>query len=195
MNIDNAPASIAIAILAGGQSRRMGQDKASLMLDGQSWLERMIDAARTISPSVAVVGRGGARADIGWLSDEAPGLGPMGGLRTALAHLNQPVLLVGCDMPRVDASALGWLMRAAQESGAKYGVATRRQGRIEPLFSVYDPAVLGRIDARIAAQKLSLRALIEAGGFDFVEPPQSVGERLLNINTPQELRKFLDPED
>lgn len=194
MTLSNPPAPITIAILAGGQSRRMGQDKASLQLGGQSWLARLVDAALAVSPSVAVVGRAGARAGIHWLCDDTPGLGPMGGLRTALANLGQPVLLVGCDMPRVDAEALGWLMRVARTSGAAYGLATQRGGQIEPLFSVYDPAVLPRVDARIAAGDLSLRRLIAAGGFDRVEPPPSVGERLLNINTPGELREFLGPK-
>ena len=49
-----------------------------------------------------MIGRTKGRADIRWLSDDVPGLGPMGGLRTALAHLKQPVLLVGCDMPHSD---------------------------------------------------------------------------------------------
>jgi molybdopterin-guanine dinucleotide biosynthesis protein A len=190
MMIENAANHISIAILAGGRSRRMGRDKASLDLGGETWLERIIDAALEVSRSVVVVGRHGARDDIAWLQDEEPGLGPLGGLRTALAHLGRPVLLVGCDMPRVNADALGWLLDISEKSGAELGVATRRDGQIEPLFSVYRPAALERIDARMAAGRLSLRRLIDEGGFEIVEPSPAVRERLLNINTPEELAEF-----
>ena len=66
--IHNRPA---IAITAGGQSRRMGRDKAELEIHGKTLLDRMIDEAKQACESVAVVGRMGERDDVVWLEDEA----------------------------------------------------------------------------------------------------------------------------
>lgn len=185
---------IAIAILAGGQSRRMGQDKALLKVGDTTLLERIIDVAQRLTPTVAVIGRTGERDDTRWIQDDAPGFGPLGGLKTALTHLDQPVILLACDMPRVDAAALQWLLEHARESAAEHGVATLRDGAFEPLFSFYRPALLPRIDAQLATRRLSLRRLIESGDFTRLDAPAPVGAKLLNINTPSELGALGDLE-
>lgn len=178
---------IAIAILAGGQSRRMGQDKALLKIDNITLLDRTIDTARQVSDTVAVIGRQGAREDVGWLEDDAPSLGPIGGLKTALTHLNQPLILLACDMPQIDVDALKWLYEQALRSVAAHGFATEHGAQVEPLFSLYRPAVLPAVAAQIAAQRLSLRRLIEGHLFEHRKAPAQVAKKLLNINTPQDL--------
>lgn len=183
----------AIAILAGGQSRRMGRDKALLEYGGTTLLDRMINAAQKVTDTVAVIGRSGEREDILWLEDDAPGFGPLGGLKTALKRLDQPLILLACDMPKVDVDALEWLLEKARKSNAEHGVATTRDGQIEPLFSLYRPALLAHIDAPIAARRLSLRRLIERRDFTCLEAPPRIAQKLLNINTPQDLAALPSP--
>jgi molybdopterin-guanine dinucleotide biosynthesis protein A len=180
----------AITIMAGGRSRRMGRDKAELELDGQTLLDRMIDQALQVSETVAVVGRRGERDDVVWMEDDEPGLGPLGGLKTALVHLQQPVLLVACDMPRVDADALCWLLDSVQQQAGAHGLVTTRDGQAEPLFSVYRPAVLPLVEEHIAAGRLSVRRLIEGGAFELVEAPGEVVGKLVNVNTPGEFEEL-----
>lgn len=175
----------AVAIMAGGQSRRMGRDKAQLELDGQTLLDRLIDAANTTPDTVLVVGRTGERDDVEWVEDEEPGQGPLGGLKTALCHLDRPVALVACDMPLLDADALAWLLEAFEHAGP-HGLAATRDGRLEPLFSIYTPAALDLVEERLAAGQRSLRRLITAGDFARIEAPSEVAEKLANINTPEE---------
>ncbi len=177
----------AIAITAGGKSRRMGRDKAALELGEKTLLDRMIDEALEASDTVAVVGRIGEREDVAWLEDDQPGLGPLGGLKTALSHLDRPVLLVAVDMPLVDADALGWLLDEFGHSAGEHGLATMRDGQIEPLFSVYTPAVLELVEERIAAGRRSARRLIEGGEFGRVEASGEVAGKLANVNRPEEL--------
>lgn len=168
----------------------MGRDKALIQINGESQIDRVIDAALAVSDEVCVVGRQGARADITWLLDETPGLGPMGGLKTALSWLNRPVLLVACDMPRLDEAALRWLNEEFSRSSAACGLAVSRDGRFEPLFSVYSPELLGLIDRSLEAGRLSLSRLIARAEFDQVELPEELAKKLLNINTPEELARF-----
>lgn len=124
-----APAPITIAILAGGASRRMGRDKAALVLDGRTLLQRAIDTALSVSPRVLVVGGANGSAAFGeevsvsattkrgdgphFLADTLAGQGPLGGLATALGRAASPVLLLACDMPLLTAGALAWLVHEA----------------------------------------------------------------------------------
>lgn len=103
------------AVLAGGQSRRFGSDKAQAVVGGRT----MLDAARALLPPFVaeVVVIGGGRAGIDAVPDApAPGLGPLGGLCGALLHARargyQTVLSVPCDTPDLPAEALAALLDA-----------------------------------------------------------------------------------
>lgn len=181
---------VAIAVLAGGESRRMGRDKASIELGGASLLERISYVANLVAPTV-VIGREqppNFEFDrIPFLEDRNPGLGPIGGLQTALLHFDIPVVLIGCDMPLVDPDSLTWLIDAFEGSQAEHGVATIRNEEVEPLFSVYRHACLALIEDMVSDGQRSLRRLIERGDFGELDAPRSVANRLVNVNTPEEL--------
>ena len=183
-----------VAILAGGESRRMGTDKAALLFGGLSLLERTARTALFAGLTVLVVGR--ARPD-GWQTpkvdfvlDAAPGRGPLGGLEMAMNHAGGPVLAVACDMPLLTSEALVWLRDRAAASTSEHGLVVLNEGQWEPLFSVYAPACLPLIESRLAAGRLSLHGLIEAGEFARADAPGWVAAQLVNINTPEELRRL-----
>ena len=192
-------AALAVCILAGGASERMGRDKAKIMVEGQALLDRAIDAALEVVDRVYVVGRMGERPQVEWLLDEVPGLGPMGGLRTALKALNQPVLLTGCDMPLLDSAALEWLATIYSKSSdysansnrrARHGLVVRKEGRVEPLFSIYRPAFLPLIERALRDGTRSLYRLIATGKFEQIDLPETMMTRLINLNTPEDLADF-----
>lgn len=199
--------SFTVAILAGGQSRRMGRDKAQITVDGLPLLERTARTALAACPSVVVVGRALPEdwplPGVAFLEDEAPDQGPLGGLATALRDLGaaeergdptgrpDAVLLLACDLPALTEEALPWLMQTAQERqplGA--GLITVNNGRREPLFSVYTPHCLPRIETNLAAGRRSLQALIDAGDFKFAGITPTLAPSLLNVNTPEELARW-----
>ncbi len=87
-------------ILAGGASRRMGTDKAGLLLAGRPMIEWVIDALRPALPDLVVVGRKGGLAGLASIPDEGRGRrGPLAGLVTALRHFRRPIVLVAVDQP------------------------------------------------------------------------------------------------
>ena len=185
---------ITAAIFAGGQSRRMGQDKAMLEIDGLRLLERVVVAALAAVLPVLVVGR--ARP-IDWVlekvafaEDDWPGCGPLGGLHTALSVVKAPVLAVACDMPCLTADALRWLAGQAAERVGEHGLVVINAGRWEPLFSCYTPACLTLLEAQLSEGRLSLHSLIEAGEFGQVEAPDWLTMQLLNVNTPEDLQRL-----
>jgi molybdopterin-guanine dinucleotide biosynthesis protein A len=142
----------------------MGRDKAALLLEGRTLLERQLALAWSLAPEeVWVSGRaqaelGGARAR--GLPDESPGQGPLGGLVTVLRATRAPhVLVLAVDMPALDA---GLLARVLARRTASAGVVPRSRAGWEPLAAVYPRAMRGPAEAALAAGRRALHALVEA---------------------------------
>ena len=95
-------------ILAGGDSQRMGSDKANLLLGEQTLLQRVIATMQKIFPQVIVsVRQPRPEIDLPQVCDEQPndrmpGAGPLAGLAAGLGHVTTPwAFVVACDMPFV----------------------------------------------------------------------------------------------
>lgn len=183
------------AILAGGESRRMGADKAALEVEGVTLLVRMAAAALQADLPVLVAGRARPAAwpldAVTFAEDAEPGLGPLGGLATALRRSGTDVLALACDLPLLTPDALRWLGAQAGQ-GNEHGLVVVSNGKWEPLFSVYRHSCLPLIEARLAAGKRSLHGLIEAGQFAFADAPDWVAAQLVNVNTPQQWQALQD---
>ena len=183
------------AILAGGQSQRMGTDKAALEIGGMTLLERTARLALAAGLPVLVVGRvrpdGWALPEVRFIPDAKPGLGPAGGLAAALHHAQTAVLALACDLPLLTEEALHWLMAQVRSQFAPSGLVTVNGDRREPLFAVYDLTCLPLTEARLAEGRRSLRGIIEAGQFAFAPAPDWVAAQLVNVNTPDEWRQII----
>lgn len=181
---------IAIAIMAGGRSTRMGRDKGALEIAGRTLLERTAATALDSGCCVAVIGRQPPQIwpfdDISFFCDEEPGAGPLGGLATALRHLGGAVLALACDLPLLNAGSLRWLIDAAAGRAGHHGIVTLNEGRPEPLFSIYFPSVLPLADRLLTSENRSLRTLHAVGSFAAINAPPAVARTLHNVNTPEE---------
>lgn len=101
------------AVLAGGESRRFGRDKALALYRGVPLIEHAAALLRPFTDAVVIVG--GEREGVEAVPDRpAPGLGPLGGICGALAHARmhgfETVLTVPCDTPDLPADALAALI-------------------------------------------------------------------------------------
>ncbi len=186
---------ITAVIFAGGQSRRMGQDKARLEIDGLPLLERIAACALSAGLPVLIVGRPRPSEwtleNTAFTEDDRPGCGPLGGLCTALSVTNAPLLAVACDMPRLTGESFRWLAaQAISENMGPHGLVVASSGRWEPLFSVYTPACLPLIASQMAGRRLALHGLIEAGDFGTALAPDWLAAQLVNVNTPQEWQEL-----
>ena len=183
-----------ITILAGGQSRRMGLDKAQMLWNGVSLLEHLCRIALQTNNRVLVIGRQSAADwmldDITFLPDEEAGIGPLGGLKTALnwAKNNnyQTVCVLPCDVPLLTTDAINWLLQQEIEND-DWGIATHSGEQLQPLFAKYQISCLPLIDELLAQNKRSLHALICAGNFAVIEAPPEIARQLLNVNTPERM--------
>jgi len=183
-------------VLAGGKSRRLGQDKAAVQVDGLPMLERMVELARRFCPVVAVSGRDPSPLVNGltWFLDLEPGLGPMGGIITALDRYQKPCLVLSCDLPLLDEATVERLLAAWRTRPANTVLTTFEQaetGFIEALVAIYEPeaaAVLLRAKEE-GCRKLS-RAIPAALRHCVI---YSVRDRrpFFNVNTPSDLAEVL----
>jgi len=149
------------AIIAGGRARRLGgRDKAQLLVGGQSIITRQTTLLQRVADEVLLVGDHPERAPVDGLRmcrDLLPGLGPIGGVYTALeAAAGERVLIVACDLPFLEASLLERLFELAATADAAW---VRTAGGVEPLVACYRRAVRDRVRAAIDAGRLKLADL------------------------------------
>jgi molybdenum cofactor guanylyltransferase len=134
---------VSCAILAGGRSRRMGEDKATLLFDGATLTERVYERAKRIFRQVFLVSSQHkvlVGLDIPVVADCLPAKSPLVGIASALLHADTPyVFVLGCDMPYIREEGLLWVMNQAQGEDV---VIPRTAKGLEPLHAVYSKACL-----------------------------------------------------
>ncbi len=141
---------LAIAVLAGGASRRFGSDKALVQLcpDGATLIEHVVDLAYSLSPDVFVVGHERYKevvSDVPVIPDERPGDGPLAGILSALLYSQSSrVLVLACDMPCLSAR----LLRAMVDIDSSQDALVPRtaDGRWHPMPAIYLRSVLPAIE-------------------------------------------------
>ena len=176
-------------ILAGGQSRRMGRDKAMLPWDTGTLLDHMIELARAVANPVRVVGRDP-------LPDRMPGLGPLSGIATGLETSSTDAnLFIAVDLPFLTKDFLEYLRSRIEDS--IHPLVACKIGSAFPLcIGVWRP-MLPEIKRRLTAGRLSLRDLILTGSTELISEAQLLDLKFdaslfRNINTEEDYRRALE---
>ena len=148
-------------ILAGGQSSRMGRDKAVLELAGEPLLARQIKLMQATGASeVFISGRTGrdyTKFGCPALIDNFPQAGPLAGIESALQKCRNPLLLVlAVDMPQMPIAMLEELIK---QSDGRNGIIPRLAGHTEPLAALY-PSIAAPLATELL---LSAQASATAG--------------------------------
>lgn len=183
------------AVLAGGLSRRMGRDKASIAFAGETLLGRAVRLLSGLFDEVLVVGRDGTGdAKLRFVADVAPGRGPLGGIVTALAASASPWTFVcACDMPFLDESLVLRLWELASSAPGAPAVCPRLNGADEPLAAFYSRSALPSAQDALNRGRLSAREwLLGLGALRLeLEPGSREARALVNVNTEAELAAAL----
>jgi molybdopterin-guanine dinucleotide biosynthesis protein A len=187
---------LSVVIQAGGESLRMGQDKARMPFLGRPLIQRVIDRLSPIADELIVTTNKPEEYRFLGLpvySDLIPGRGALGGLYTALACASQPlVAVVACDMPFVCADLFA-VMRDALITTKKDIAIPRPHGGLEPFHAVYrSETCLPHIQTALEADKWRVDAWfarVEMVYFDQQELITFEPELrcFSNVNTPEEL--------
>jgi molybdopterin-guanine dinucleotide biosynthesis protein A len=189
---------LTIVIQAGGQSRRMGQDKALLPFMGQPLIKRIVNRLTPIADEVIITTNHPevySFLGLPLFMDIRPDHGALGGLYTALVNARHPsVAVIACDMPFASPDLVAFQTQLLDKEAADVVIPLNRYG-YEPLHAVYRrdtclPAVewaLNNDQWKLISwfSKVKIRTLSpeECQRYD----PQ--GLAFSNVNTPQELAK------
>ncbi|HET9429384.1 MAG TPA: molybdenum cofactor guanylyltransferase [Allosphingosinicella sp.] len=174
----------AILILAGGQGRRMGGDKALRRLGGRTLLERAVERALGWSDEVAVAVRepGQVRDPGVPLLVDPPGLeGPLGGLSSAVRLQGPVILTMPCDTPFLPDDLPERLAAALPGHGVALAASA---GCVHPVCGLWRRSGLGRVEEYAATGRRSLIGFAELIGYSTVEWPE---DAFFNVNTPGDL--------
>lgn len=195
------------AVLAGGESRRMGRDKSLLDLDGEPMIERVLRRLARVSDDLIVSTNSPEK--YAWLARRVrfasdvggAGRGPLAGIAGVLqAARHEAALVVATDMPFLNPALLQYL--AEQADGADVVVPVIHAGRPETLHAVYRRTCLPAITAQLERGRYKI-----TGFFEEVRVRTVPAEELrrfdpelisfLNANTPEEwadVRRRVEPQ-
>ena len=193
--------SISGIVLAGGQSRRLGRDKAVEPVQGQPLIRRVLERVRQVSCESIVVVADQGRGDALPLDKETrialdiyPGGGSLGGIFSGLSAAQQGWgLVVACDMPFLNLDLLRYLASLREGVDAVVPVL---EGRPEPTHSLYSKACLPHIEARLKVNDLKISGFFDDVRVRYV-PEEDIARydpdylSFFNINSPADLEKAL----
>ena len=181
------PLPITGAVLAGGQSARMGTPKAGVLLpDGRPMIAHVLDALSAVCHQVVVIGHAGIALpdNISVIPDQRSGLGPLAGLEALLASKrDERYLVVSCDQPLLTPELLYTL--ASQTPCSVPGFF--RAIKLDPFPGVYPGHLLGDVQSALDAGRLALHACIRQWPVHWVAISPSEEQQLHSMNTPADI--------
>lgn len=204
MSNGGEPAGI---ILCGGQSRRMGRDKASLAVAGETMLERTVRALSGVARPVVIAAAVGQKlpdAVLRWSSgdptapvgvqvvrDGIAAQGPLAGLAAAHAVLigrAEVAFVCACDVPLLKPSVV---VRMVELLNGFEAVVIEAHGRRHPLTAAYRVSALAKAGELLAQGERRAMALLDALRVRVIGPAELTSvdpdlSCLRNMNSPQE---------
>jgi molybdopterin-guanine dinucleotide biosynthesis protein A len=187
--------TLTAVLFVGGQSRRMGVDKATLVLNGRPLWSRQLGMLRELKPEKILIS---ARTKPAWcppemevVLDEPPSRGPLSGLAAVLKRIQTTHLLaLAIDLPRMNAAHLRKLWKLARP---KCGVLPSIDGELEPLCAIYPGGEVAAAAAEkaLSGPDFSLRsfaaALVNQKQLMILPLADAEKDCHLNVNTAEEL--------
>ena len=195
---------LSLVIQAGGQSSRMGEDKALKLFLGHPLIQRVVNRLQPIADELIVTTnrpKNYAFLSVPLHSDLMPDRGALGGLYTAIASASHPIVaVVACDMPFASAKLIETAVSIMVQEQADVVIARitsteesgKRSGGYEPLHAVYRretclPAIEAAINAnqwKVVAwfPQVKIRELTS----DEIKASDPEGLAFWNVNTPEE---------
>ena len=177
-------------VLAGGESRRMGRDKALLEYHGRpqaEWAFELLSrhCAQTFLSVRAAHANDASRAALPRIVDAGLGAGPIAGIIAAqAAHPGAAWLVVACDLPFLDDATLAHLI-GGRGGAPVTAYRSAHDGLPEPLCAIYEPESRAAILEFVAAGRHCPRKFIIGSGVPLLDLPEPGA--LDNVNTPEEL--------
>ena len=203
------PLNVCCVILAGGQSSRMGRDKALETIGAELMLHRMVRLANKTCLRTLVVGRpmpqdwqaDGGELQAEFMEDAEPRFnGPMPAIRTALQAAGGEILVLACDMPLLSPALLRALHSAHRSRQDAWATIAATQGPdrkvlAEPMVAIYTPKIVQAFDDWIRHDRRSLQQCLELPDVQTWIVPDDLAPQLMNVNDPKALAQVRERLD
>ncbi|WP_219834496.1 molybdenum cofactor guanylyltransferase [Paenibacillus sp. R14(2021)] len=202
-------------ILAGGQSSRMGRDKALLPIEGKPLLQTIAERMLQLGMRRIVIASGTPEreatyasllpklpAEVAYAADRFPDCGPLAGLHAALSLLPGGAygFVMACDMPYISETLLERMLQAAVAAGGR--LTTEGSTRIitgpqvirvenQPFHALYHASAAAELAQRLARKELRMMSLL--GALRSVQVPIYEAEEaaFLNLNAPELYEQYI----
>lgn len=184
-----------LAIIAGGQSRRMGRDKAFVPLGGKTLIQRLLERTAGLgqAETLLITNKPAAYAhlQLPMHGDALPGKGALGGIYTALLRAQCPVVLaLACDMPFVKEQLLRFML--LQLDAPTDVVVPRVKGYPQGMHAIYRKSCTQPIREQLLRDRLKIIGFYPAVRVRYLDEDDyaafdPMAQSFTNLNTPSEL--------
>lgn len=179
-------------VLAGGKSKRMGHDKSIINWHGKEQRYYIADLLQQLCHEVYISCRPEqvSEIDSGYktLPDTYEGMGPYGGIMTALdSNLSVGWLVVACDLPLLDMETLEYLILNRDESKIATTFKSPHDGLPEPLITIWEPQSIEQLGLFMSKGYTCPRKVLINSDVHLLEPVHP--DALINANTPGEAER------
>lgn len=206
LNAHNKTLPVTGVILAGGKSRRMGQNKALLQLGDDPLIEHVIRCMHLVTDELLLITNTSteyAHLGLPMHSDIVPNAGALGGIYTGLMHASHDVVVcVACDSPFLQPKLLSYLISILGEYDAVMPYTYKEtptsgnddQITFQTLCAAYSKRCLPIIELMLQESELRVHALQERSNILTLAPEiwktyDSEGHSFFNVNTPEDFEK------
>ena len=183
-------------ILAGGSSKRYGQDKAFLKIGNTRLIDSILQEMQTVFKRVILITNEKIKyeyLEIPMFEDLVKGFGPLGGIYTGLMSIpDQAGFFVACDMPHINRQLVRYMVDI---KGNHRAVVPAVADKIEPLYAIYFQSCLKPIKHLIDTNRYQVRLFFDSIPVRYVKEDEirrfcCPSKAFLNINTPDEFAKI-----
>ena len=175
-------------ILAGGKSRRFGENKALSVFDGENLIERLIRTLGKVTDQMVLVTNTPetfAYLELPMVTDIVPECGSLGGIYTGLKTMRSRIgVFLACDMPFVDPAFLRYMIEKSE--GPYDVVVPRSDNGLEPLCAVYSESCLEPVEKRVLSRDLKVIKFYDEVRVEMVTQEDTslfTPHMLFNVNT------------
>ncbi len=194
--MNRAENNITIGILSGGESSRMGSNKALVRIENERFIDRLTKELDGFHETVISAAKRGSYEELGYrvIYDEREKIGPIEGIRRVLTEAEtEYVFVCAVDMPFVTKELVRYLAGYLSSDHDCYVIAD--EDHIQPLCAIYSKACLPVIEELIAEGNYRLREILKRMRTKYVSLEYTRFDKKVvrNINTRQELREVQGP--
>lgn len=183
-------------ILVGGKSERMGRDKFSLEIKGETLVSIAYNKLSKICPQVFLSCRESQKDEkalkpFPQIHDRFMSLGPTGGIMSALVtEPERPWIVLACDLPQVSIESLQQLITERNPLRFATCFSSPVKRGVDPLCALYEPKALTRFFEFISLGSYCPRKMLNNSPVNLLQIKKK--EELMNFNTPEEFQKLVE---